>query len=53
MSKVVLGLMLAVLVFLAGYWFRGFLDVDRCLDLGGAWDYERDHCVTDSDKTGE
>ncbi len=27
-----------------GYWFRGWLDVDRCLDRGGRWNYEAGWC---------
>lgn len=34
----VLLVLLAILaVFLAGYFFRGWIEVDRCLDRGGRW----------------
>jgi hypothetical protein len=28
----------------AGAWFDDWLDIDTCLDGGGAWDYQRDTC---------
>jgi|GEM_PF-1489402 len=28
----------------AGAWLDDWLDVDTCLDRGGAWDYQRDTC---------
>jgi hypothetical protein len=30
---------------LLGYWFRGFLDRDKCLDVGGRWNVERGFCA--------
>lgn len=28
----------------AGAWLDDWLDIDTCLDRGGAWDYQRDAC---------
>jgi hypothetical protein len=28
----------------AGAWIDDWLDIDTCLDRGGAWDYQRDTC---------
>ncbi|MET4131595.1 hypothetical protein ABIE62_000711 [Porphyrobacter sp. MBR-155] len=30
--------------FASGCWAEGWLDIDDCLDRGGAWDYERNTC---------
>jgi hypothetical protein len=27
-----------------GWWARGFVDIDSCLDAGGAWVYEGGYC---------
>ncbi len=38
---------LALLVLAAiggGFWVRRFMLIDRCLDAGGRWDYERSSC---------
>jgi len=26
------------------YWMKGYLDVDKCLDSGGRWNYEKGIC---------
>lgn len=28
----------------AGSWLDDWLDIDTCLDAGGAWDYQRENC---------
>jgi hypothetical protein len=40
-------LILAVVVALALWWWpsaRRWLAIDRCLDLGGRWDYAEERC---------
>ncbi len=39
--------LVGVLIFLAvvfGYWLRGCVAVDSCLDAGGRWNYDWDVC---------
>jgi hypothetical protein len=43
-STVLLVLIGAAIGMLLGYWFRGFLDRDKCLDAGGRWNVERGFC---------
>ncbi len=43
-KKRLLLLGLAVLLGLSAYWLRGCIQVDRCLDHGGRWDYEQGAC---------
>lgn len=45
MKKLVLILIVLLAAILAGYWFRGWLGIDRCLDAGGRWDAETRTCV--------
>ena len=37
-------LVIAVIAFAGGYWFRGWLQVDRCLDAGGRWNHDTTGC---------
>ena len=30
-----------------GIWAKDWLDVDACVDAGGAWDYRTGSCVTE------
>ena len=43
-EKVIPLLLVAALLLFAGYWLKGQLNIDSCLDLGGAWDYEKRQC---------
>lgn len=36
------GVVLLSMIFLA--WARSFLEVDKCLDRGGRWNYETKEC---------
>ena len=45
-TRIQLGV-LALLVLAAiggGFWIRRYMQVDRCLDAGGRWDYGRSYC---------
>lgn len=35
-----------VLVFFVviGFWFKSCLEIDKCLDSGGCWNYEKKEC---------
>ena len=33
-----------IIAFLAGYWFRGWITVDACLDRGGRWNEQMATC---------
>ena len=39
------GAALLVLGLLGGWWLRGCLAVDSCLDAGGAWEDRGGYCV--------
>ena len=36
-----------VLLFIGAFavWLYGEIQIDKCLDAGGAWDYEQRHCM--------
>ncbi len=36
------------MVVIFGVWFRREMLIDGCLDSGGAWDYQRNICVTET-----
>jgi len=42
-KKIVLTIIILLLIAFA-YWFKGWLDVDKCLDAGGRWNYEKFIC---------
>jgi hypothetical protein len=53
MSKIkiiILSIMLLLLIVFA-YWFKGQLDIDKCLDSGGRWNYEKGICEHQEIKT--
>jgi len=31
-------------------WLYGEIQIDKCLDAGGAWDYQQKHCMFDEPK---
>jgi|CXWL01.1.fsa_nt_gi hypothetical protein len=37
-------LFIIVLIVLFGFWFKGCLAVDKCLDGGGRWNNETNKC---------
>jgi len=45
MNKKYLFLGITVVIFIAGFWLRGQLQIDSCLDNGGKWDYEKKECI--------
>lgn len=48
MALAFLGVLLVAIVVAAlwtGWYVYRFLQIDRCLDSGGSWDYERCECV--------
>jgi hypothetical protein len=48
--RVTIAVVLCAASFVAGIWLgwqvKDFLAIDRCLDLGGKWDYERGYCIS-------
>ena len=40
-------IMIAVFAFslAAGWWLNNWFDVDACLDVGGAWNYDLGFCI--------
>jgi hypothetical protein len=43
-TAVVLLIAVAIVSLTFGYWLRGFMAIDSCLDAGGRWNYERGFC---------
>ena len=43
-KKIIVFAILLVLLVIFGYWFKGQIDIDRCLDSGGRWNYEKGIC---------
>jgi hypothetical protein len=42
-GKLFLAILLLVVTAL-GYWAKGWMDIDRCLDGGGRWNYDKGVC---------
>jgi hypothetical protein len=42
-KKIIFSITLLLLIVFA-YWFKGQLDIDKCLDRGGRWNYEKGIC---------
>ncbi len=49
-------LVIALIVLIAfAFWAKGCLEIDKCLDNGGRWNYEKgvcEHQQTEQDKRG-
>ena len=43
-KKMIYGIVILVLLAAVGFWLKGYLAVDRCLDSGGRWNYEAKAC---------
>ena len=43
-KKKVLLIAAALLLIAFAYWMKDYLDVDKCLDSGGRWNYEKGIC---------
>ena len=43
--KLFLIVFLSVAVLLVWLWVDDFFDIDKCMDAGGRWDYDRRRCV--------
>lgn len=41
---IAIGVMVLIVVLIAGRWLQVTLQIDSCLDDGGRWDYEKNHC---------
>ena len=55
MMKIRRWVVVAALLFAAGasslpWWFHQ-LEIDKCLDAGGAWNDEQRHCILEEPKT--
>ena len=42
--RIILAALAGVALILCGYWLRGLLAIDHCLDNGGRWNYDRGKC---------
>jgi hypothetical protein len=43
-KKIVITGVVLLIVIAGAVYLKGFLDVDRCLDSGGRWNYEAKSC---------
>jgi len=43
-TRFVLCALSLVLLVIFGYWLKGFLKIDSCLDSGGRWNYDTGTC---------
>ena len=43
-TRFVLCVLSLVLLVIFGYWLKGFLKIDSCLDRGGRWNYDTATC---------
>lgn len=50
LKAIVIFLAVIFVIFLVNY-TRDFFRVDKCLDNGGAWDYQNDKCNTSNTQT--
>jgi hypothetical protein len=44
MKRAIMATAIFIAGMFAGAWLDDGLDIDTCLDRGGAWDYQRDTC---------
>jgi hypothetical protein len=45
MKKILIIGIIAIALFVVGLRFKHWIDIDKCLDSGGRWDYEKIECV--------
>lgn len=43
-TRAILICITVILAIAAAFWIKEQLDIDRCLDSGGRWDYEQSMC---------
>jgi hypothetical protein len=43
-KRKIISLLVLVLAVIGIFCFKGCLDIDRCLDSGGRWNYEKGGC---------
>lgn len=44
-KKIILSIIIVILLISLILWLKNFLQIDRCLDNGGRWNYEEQKCV--------
>jgi hypothetical protein len=42
--RIVLATLILAASIICGYWLKGFLAIDHCLDSDGRWNYDRGEC---------
>ena len=47
-KRVVWAVLILLFVGAFAVWLYGEIQIDKCLDAGGAWDYEQRHCMFQS-----
>ena len=43
-KKMVVLIVIMALFVLFVYWFKGYMEIDKCLDSGGSWNYDKEIC---------
>lgn len=43
-KKIVLWIIGLALFIVFAYFFNGYMDIDKCLDNGGRWNYDKEIC---------
>jgi hypothetical protein len=43
-KKLIVMALIMILALAFIYWCKGYMDVDKCLDGGGRWNYEKSSC---------
>jgi hypothetical protein len=44
-KKLLIVSIIAIALVFGGIRFKNWLDIDKCLDSGGRWDYDKKECV--------
>jgi hypothetical protein len=50
-KKIIISSIALILMLVFAYWFKGQLDIDKCLDSSGRWNYEKGICEHQEMKT--
>lgn len=43
-KKITIITLIIILILAFAYWFKGYMAVDKCLDNGGRWNYQKLAC---------
>lgn len=49
-KRAIAAVLLLVACILFSFWLYRQIEIDKCLDAGGAWNYEQRHCLFETPK---